>query len=198
MIKFESSEQIKGIYDDKEYDFDRYNFIVRPVFTEKETSIVVNFKKNTITGDQIAYGSWYDIELQECIDCLKTLQPNEILRDFNHLIVPEIKNTLNTIEKSFIWQLSNEEEGKDFVECIIHSFEMYDEIEDDDDHVGNILITIGHRERMELTIWNSGCSDPTNPNYEDHYVCLPTMLEESEEDPFENVQISDLLARVGA
>ncbi|WP_368661227.1 hypothetical protein AB3U43_04000 (plasmid) [Bacillus cereus] len=198
MIKFESSEQIKGIYDDKEYDFDRYNFIVRPVFTEKETSIVVNFKKNTITGDQIAYGSWYDIELQECIDCLKTLQPNEILRDFSHLIVPEIKSTLKTIEKSFKWQLSNEQEGKDIVECIIHSFEMYDEIEDDDDHVGNILITIGHRERMELTIWNSGCSDPTNPNYEDHYVCLPTMLEESEEDPFENVQISDLLARVEA
>ncbi|EJR08204.1 MULTISPECIES: hypothetical protein [Bacillus cereus group] len=90
MIKFESSEQIKGIYDDKEYDFDRYNFIVRPAFTEKETSIVVNFKKSTITGDQIAFGSWYDIELDECIECLKTLQPNEIKRDFTHIIEKEI------------------------------------------------------------------------------------------------------------
>ncbi|MEH6889315.1 hypothetical protein V7024_06190, partial [Bacillus sp. JJ864] len=90
MIKFESSEQIKGTYDDQEYDFDRYNFTVRPVFTEKETSVVVNFKKNTITGDQIAFGSWYDIELEECIECLNTLQPNEIKRDFTHIIEKEI------------------------------------------------------------------------------------------------------------
>ncbi|EJS44929.1 hypothetical protein ICG_06117 [Bacillus cereus BAG1X1-3] len=198
MITLKYSEPVKGTYENKEYDFDRYDFIKKRPISTHETSVFVDFIGNKITGDTIAYGSWYDIELQECIEYLKTLQPSEILRDFNHLIVPEIKSTLNTIEKSFKWQLSNEQEGKDIVECIIHSFEMYDEIEDDDDHVGNILITIGHRERMELTIWNSGCSDPTNPNYEDHYVCLPTMLEENEEDPFENVQISDLLARVGA
>ncbi|MEB9975321.1 hypothetical protein P4K82_27940 [Bacillus cereus] len=198
MITLKYSEPVKGTYDNKEYDFDRYDFIKKRPISTHETSVYVDFIGNKITGDTIAYGSWYDIELQECIEYLKTLQPSEILRDFNHLIVPEIKSTLNTIEKSFKWQLSNEQEGKDIVECIIHSFEMYDEIEDDDDHVGNILITIGHRERMELTIWNSGCSDPTNPNYEDHYVCLPTMLEASEEDPFENIQISDLLARVGA
>ena len=198
MITLKYSEPVKGTYENKEYDFDRYDFIKKRPLSTHETSVVVDFIGNKITGDTIAYGSWYDIELQECIEYLKTLQPSEILRDFNHLIVPEIKSTLNTIEKSFKWQLSNEQEGKDIVECIIHSFEMYDEIEDDDDHVGNILITIGHRERMELTIWNSGCSDPTNPNYEDHYVCLPTMLEASEEDPFENIQISDLLARVGA
>ncbi|QWG92815.1 hypothetical protein [Bacillus mycoides] len=198
MITLKSSEQIKGTYDNKKYDFDRYDFIVKPAFTEKEISIVVDFEGNKITGDIIAYGEWGNLELEECINYLKTLQPSEIKRDFNHLIVPEIKSTLNIIEKSFVWQLSNEDEGKDLVNCIIHSFELYDEIEDDDDHVGNILITIGHRQQMKFTIWNSGCSDPTNPNYEDHYVCLPTRLEESEEDPFENVQISDLLARVGA
>lgn len=198
MITLKYSEPVKGTYENREYDFDRYDFIKKRPISTHETSVIVDFIGNKITGDTIAYGSWYDIELQECIEYLKTLQPSEILRDFNHLIVPEIKSTLNTIEKSFKWQLSNEQEGKDIVECIIHSFEMYDEIEDDDDHVGNILITIGHRERMELTIWNSGCFDPTNPNYEDHYVCLPTMLEASEEDPFENIQISDLLARVGA
>ncbi|MED1107728.1 hypothetical protein [Bacillus paramycoides] len=198
MIKLESSEQIKGTYDNKEYDFDRYNFIIKPGFTEKEISIDVDFEGNKITGDIIAYGEWGNLELEECINYLKTLKPSEIKRDFNHLIVPKINTNLNTIEKSFVWQLSNENEGKDLVDCIIHSFEIYDEIENDDDHVGNILITIGHRQRMEFTIWNSGCSDPTDPNYEDHYVCLPTMFEVSEEDPFENIQISDLLARVGA
>jgi hypothetical protein len=83
MIKFESSEQIKGTYENKEYDFDRYNFIKKKPFSTHETSIVVDFKGNKITGDTIAYGSWYDIELQECIEYLKTLQPNEIRRDFN-------------------------------------------------------------------------------------------------------------------
>ncbi|MDZ3956229.1 hypothetical protein U0X36_25805 [Bacillus thuringiensis] len=86
MITFKSSEQIKGTYEKKEYDFDRYDFITKPVFTEKEISIVVDFEGNKITGDIIAYGEWGNLELEECINYLKTLQPSEIKRDFNSLI----------------------------------------------------------------------------------------------------------------
>lgn len=104
MITLESSEQMIGTYkeekykynkencefetyyENKEYDFDRYNFIKKRPLSTHETSVVVDFKMNKITGDTIAYGSWYDIELQECIEYLKTLQSNEIKRDFNKLI----------------------------------------------------------------------------------------------------------------
>lgn len=86
MIKFDYSEQIKGTYENKKYDFDRYNFIKRTPLSTQEISIVVNFKGNEITGDTIAYGSWYDLELEECIDYLKTLQLSEIKRDFSGLL----------------------------------------------------------------------------------------------------------------
>ncbi|MCU5064874.1 hypothetical protein OB986_27120 [Bacillus cereus] len=105
MITFESSERMIGTYkvekyrynkeksefetyyENKEYDFDRYNFIKKRPLSTHETSVVVDFKRNEITGDTIAYGTWYDIELQECIEYLKTLQPSEIKRDFKYLIV---------------------------------------------------------------------------------------------------------------
>ncbi|PET92225.1 hypothetical protein CN527_30805 [Bacillus cereus] len=94
MIKFESSEQIKGTYENKEYDFDRYNFIKKRPLSTHETSVVVDYKNNEITGDTIAYGSWYDIELEECIDYLKTLQPNEIKRDFSDILAKvELKSS---------------------------------------------------------------------------------------------------------
>lgn len=87
MIKLESSEQLKGTYENKKYDFDRYNFIKKRPISTHEISIVVDFKRNKITGDTVAYGSWYDLELEECIDYLKTLQPSEIKRDFKKLIM---------------------------------------------------------------------------------------------------------------
>lgn len=84
MIKLESSEEIKGIYGNKKYDLDRYNFVERTGLSTKEISIDVDFERNEITGDKIAYGSWYKLELEECIKFLKTLQSNEIKRDFNN------------------------------------------------------------------------------------------------------------------
>ncbi len=104
MIKLESSEQMIGTYkeekyrynkeksefetyyENKEYDFDRYNFIKKRPLSTHETFVVIDFKNNKITGDTIAYGSWYDIELEECIDYLKTLQSNEIKRDFSDIL----------------------------------------------------------------------------------------------------------------
>ena len=104
MIKFDSCEQIIGTYknvkstynkekckfetyyENEKYDFDRYNFIKRTPLSTQEISIIVDFKENEITGDTIAYGSWYDLELEECIDYLITLQPSEIKRDFTDLL----------------------------------------------------------------------------------------------------------------
>ncbi|KFN13737.1 hypothetical protein [Bacillus pseudomycoides] len=105
--------------------------------------------------------------------------------------------TVKIIEKSFAWYLSNEEGGKDTVDCIIHYYELFDDFDEDDECVGHIIIAIGHGEPFEFAIWNSGCSDPEDPDYEDHYVCLPTMLEVCEDDPLEVITIGDLLAYVG-
>jgi len=80
------NEQLIDNSENKEYDFDRYNFDTYSQIATKETSIVVDFINNEISGDRVAYGSWYDIEVDECIELLETLQPHEILRDFSDLI----------------------------------------------------------------------------------------------------------------
>lgn len=66
MIKLVSSEQInKGI------DFDRYNIEIKSQLSTKQYSIVVDFLSEEISGDCVAYGSWFDIESSECIEILQ-------------------------------------------------------------------------------------------------------------------------------
>lgn len=86
MAKLESTEQIRGIYDNQKYDFDRYNFITCSPVATKEISVVVDFANDEISGDKIAYGSWFKIELIECIELLETLKPCDIKRDFKNIL----------------------------------------------------------------------------------------------------------------
>ncbi len=86
MTVLESTEQIRGTYDNQECDFDRYNFIIRSPLSTKEISVVVDFLKDEITGDTIAYGEWYDLETSECIELLETLNLLDIKRDFTSIV----------------------------------------------------------------------------------------------------------------
>lgn len=89
MMKIVSTETMSGIIEGKNYDFDRYNFEETSSFSTKETSIVVSFlegDKEPITGDQIAYGSWYDLELEECLAYLREVKAVDKLRDFSEII----------------------------------------------------------------------------------------------------------------
>ncbi len=98
---------------------------------------------------------------------------------------------LKIIEKSFHLYLSNEKEGEDIVECILHSYELFREVEKNDEYVGHVLITIGKRKPFDFAIWK-GDYEP-GENWTNHYVCLPTMLEESEDDELEIITLGDLL-----
>ena len=86
MTILESTEQIKGIYDNQKHDFDRYNFITRSPLATKEISVVVDFANDEISGDKIAHGSWCDIEITECIELLETLKPCDIKRNFKSIL----------------------------------------------------------------------------------------------------------------
>lgn len=92
MIKSVKYEQVIDDSENKNYDFDRYTFETRSQIATKETSVIVDFHKNEISGDEIAYGSWYDIEIEDCIKLLNTLNPNDIKRDFSRIINLYIKN----------------------------------------------------------------------------------------------------------
>lgn len=87
MIKLESVEKVKGTYDNKKIDWDRYNIEITSPVASKEYTVNVDFINNTITGDCIKYGSRYILELEECIDLLKVIvENNKPLRDFSKII----------------------------------------------------------------------------------------------------------------
>lgn len=87
MIKLISNEQIKGTHDNTKVDFDRYNIEIKSQISTKEYSVVVDFLNEEITGDCVAYGSWFDIELDECLELLKeVLKDNEPIRKLDYII----------------------------------------------------------------------------------------------------------------
>lgn len=89
MIKVSSVETIKDTQNNK-YDFDRYNLEIKTGLSTKEVSVQVSFIENEneiIKGDIIAFGSWYDLELDECIEYLKIVkEQNKMKRDFSKFI----------------------------------------------------------------------------------------------------------------
>lgn len=88
MLKLESVEQIKGVYDNVEIDWDRYNFVGRSPVATKEYSVDVDFLNEEVKSDCIKYGSWYKLEKEECIEILKLmLIDHEPKRDFPHTLL---------------------------------------------------------------------------------------------------------------
>lgn len=89
MIKVSSVETIKDTQNNK-YDFDRYNLEIKTGLSTKEVSVQVSFIENEdeiITRDIIAFGSWYHLELDECIEYLKIVkEQNKMKRDFSKFI----------------------------------------------------------------------------------------------------------------
>lgn len=63
-------------------DFDRYEFEDVSQLSSKDVSIIVDFNKNVIEGNIVAYGIWYDLEYEECVHYLNSLEKKDIIRDF--------------------------------------------------------------------------------------------------------------------
>lgn len=92
MIKLVSSEQMKGTHNNEKMDFDRYNIEVKRQLSTKEYSVIVDFLNEEITGDCVAYGSWFDIEATEGIFLLEEiLKENEPIRDYTGIIEQQIQ-----------------------------------------------------------------------------------------------------------
>ena len=79
-------EKMQYQEDGKQIDFDRYVFERETPMSHQDWSIVVNFRTGTISGDAVRYGSWDDLTEEECLECLSTLEPDQITRDFSHML----------------------------------------------------------------------------------------------------------------
>lgn len=73
-------------FDKEVVDFDRYVFESKSGLSTKDISVVVDFEDNEISGDMVAYGDWFDLTQEECIEYLSTLEEHQILRDFSDIV----------------------------------------------------------------------------------------------------------------
>lgn len=88
-LKLVSTQSIKCTVDVKDYDFDRYEFESKLMST-KEIAVTVSYiedDKTPIEGDIIAFGDWGDLELEDCLECLRFLQDNNLnKREISHFL----------------------------------------------------------------------------------------------------------------
>lgn len=84
ILKGISYEEMKGVYEGEEYDFDRYNVEMRSPMATHEFSIVVSHSKKEISGDCIRYGSWGDLDKDEIEEIIQVLESEgEIVRPYD-------------------------------------------------------------------------------------------------------------------
>lgn len=68
-------------------NFDTYFVEWYTGLSTKEYTIFVDFERGAITGDVIAYGEWFDIDLDECVKVLNYVtKQGKIRRPFHHLL----------------------------------------------------------------------------------------------------------------
>lgn len=78
--------RIKGVSNQKPYDYDLYEIEARSSLATREFSLVVDIIKQEVSGDVIAFGSWYDLDQSSVIEILKQLkEENQLLRTVDFL-----------------------------------------------------------------------------------------------------------------
>ena len=72
---------------------DRYcdNYTLKDIspMSSKDVNLYVDFEEGTVSGDIVAYGSWYDLDENDVVEYLGALKEDEIIRSFDHLINKE-------------------------------------------------------------------------------------------------------------
>lgn len=75
------STKMKGIDNNKPYDFDLYEIEARSPLATRELSLIVDFINKEVSGDIVTFGSWYDLDQSTVIDLLRQLiEVNQLLR----------------------------------------------------------------------------------------------------------------------
>lgn len=97
------------------------------------------------------------------------------------------------VNKEFTWYLSSEDR---VVNGVIHSVSV-DHSDFRNEEVGHIVLSLEGSETYQqytFSIWGNGeASEEYKNDPAGCYLCLPTMLEASEEDELEDISIDDML-----
>lgn len=101
-------------------NFDRYNIEKCSALSTKQFAVVVDFDEREITGDCIAYGDWFDIDLKECCDLLLQVhEEDEMKRDFKDILAESLWKLLAEVTFDFM--------ERDFKDTLAEDFFFFEE-----------------------------------------------------------------------
>jgi hypothetical protein len=87
-------DEMKGTYNGKELDMDRYEVDISGPMSTQQWTVVVNHKDKNISGDAVRYGSWDTLTEEECLEVLVLLEEKgELKRPYKEYI--EKKENVN-------------------------------------------------------------------------------------------------------
>ena len=76
-------------YNHRECDI--YRIEEKRLSTTRVITVMVDFKKEEISGNCIAYDEWFQLGLEECRELLEAISPNERLRDYESFLIEEVR-----------------------------------------------------------------------------------------------------------
>ena len=78
--------EMRGINNHQKYDFDLYQIEARSPMSTREITLTVDFIEKKVSGDIIAFGDWYDLDIESVNEILKQLKKEEqTLRTINFI-----------------------------------------------------------------------------------------------------------------
>ena len=81
-----TATEMQGVDNNKKYDFDLYEIEARSPMATREISLIVDFIEKKVSGDIIAFGDWYDLDIESVNEILKQLKKEEqTLRTINFI-----------------------------------------------------------------------------------------------------------------
>lgn len=78
--------EMRGINNHQKYDFDLYQIEACSPMSTREITLTVDFIEKKVSGDIIAFGDWYDLDIESVNEILKQLKKEEqTLRTINFI-----------------------------------------------------------------------------------------------------------------
>ena len=80
------SADLIEVDNNKPQDFDLYEIEARSPMSTREITLTVDFIEKKVSGDIIAFGDWYDLDIESVNEILKQLKKEEqTLRTINFI-----------------------------------------------------------------------------------------------------------------
>lgn len=78
--------EMQGVDNNKKYDFDLYEIEARSPMATREISLTVDFIEKKVSGDIIAFGDWYDLDIESVNELLNQLKnEKQLLREIEFI-----------------------------------------------------------------------------------------------------------------